>query len=269
MTALEPLATGLTFPEGPRWKDGKLWFSDFFSHAVYTVDLAGKMEKQFDVPGQPSGIGWLPCGDLLVVSMADQKVMRWDGQSLSVHADLARFARFHCNDMIVMSDGSAFVGNFGFDPHSEQPRDTNLIRIEADGTATIAAPNMAFPNGMVTLDDERILVVAESVSQCLSAFDIAQDGTLSGRRILARTPGCQPDGICLDGDGNILVTTMICNKLIKFAPDGRYLETLEFDVPTWACAVSDAGDVLLCTSHHAVIGDCQHERSGAIQKVSK
>jgi sugar lactone lactonase YvrE len=264
---LFPLTTGLTFPEGPRWRDGKLWFSDFYSHAVYTVDLTGDCRKMLDVPGQPSGLGWLPNGDLLVVSMTDQKLLRWDGASLSLHADLAPFARYHCNDMIVLGDGSAYVGNFGFDPHSETPRTTNLIQIAVDGTARIAAVDLAFPNGMVTLEEEQILVVAESVAGCLTAFDIAADGNLSNRRVLAETPDCQPDGICLDRDGSILVTTMVSNKLIKFAPDGRHIETLDFDVPLWACAVSNAGDILLCTSHHAAKDDCQRERSGAIQRV--
>lgn len=267
MTGLKALAAGLTFPEGPRWRDGRLWFSDFYSHGVYTVDLSGRLEKQFAVPGQPSGLGWLPGGDLLVVSMRDQNVMRWDGHTLTVYADLAQFARGNCNDMIVLSDGSAFVGNFGFDPHSEEPRLTNLVRVEADGRASIAATDMAFPNGMVTLADETILVVAESVGQCLTAFDIEPDGILSNRRILARTPGQQPDGICLDVDGSILVATMVGQRLIKFSPGGDHLDAIDFDVPVWACAVSDGGEILLCTSHHSVDADCRRERSGAIQRV--
>jgi sugar lactone lactonase YvrE len=267
MAGLEPLATGLTFPEGPRWRDGRLWFSDFYSHAVYTVDLTGRLEKQFDVPGQPSGLGWLPDGDVLVVSMRDQKVLRWDGHRLTTHAELSPFARDNCNDMIVLSDGSAFVGNFGFDPHNEEPRLTNLIRLEPEGRASIAATGMAFPNGMVTLANETILVVAESVAQCVTAFDIAPDGSLSNRRVLARTPGQQPDGICLNADSNILVATMVGQQLITFAPDGQELSALDFEVPIWACATSDSGDILLCTSHHSVGTDCQRERSGAIQRV--
>jgi sugar lactone lactonase YvrE len=264
---LEPLATGLTFPEGPRWRDGKLWFSDFYSHAVYTVDLAGHLEKQFDVPGQPSGLGWLPNGDLLVVSMRDQKVMRWNGLTLTVHADLAPFSRGNCNDMIVLSDGSAYVGNFGFDPYNEEPRLTNLVRVGADGRANIAATDMAFPNGMVTLADETKLVVAESVGQCITAFDLGPDGVLSNRRIFANTLGQQPDGICLDADGNILVATMVGQQLLTFSPKGNLLSTMDFDVPVWACAVCDSGDILVCTSHHSVSSDCQRERSGAIQRV--
>jgi sugar lactone lactonase YvrE len=268
MNALIPLSTGLTFPEGPRWRDGRLWFSDFYSHAVYAVDLAGRRDKVVDVPGQPSGLGWLPDGDLLVVSMVDQKVMRWNGTIFWVHADLAPFARFHCNDMIVLSSGRAYVGNFGFDPHSADPRTTNLICVEPDGSTRIAAADMAFPNGMVTLGEESVLVVAESVAQCLTAFDIAPDGRLANRRILAETPGHQPDGLCLDRHGNILVATMVTNMLLTIAPDGRHLATREFDVPVWACAVADSGEILLCTSHHAVAADCQRERSGAIQVVA-
>lgn len=267
MATLVPLTAGLTFPEGPRWRNGKLWFSDFYSHTVFTVDLAGNIEAIITVPEQPSGLGWLPNGDLLIVSMRDQKILRWDGIALSLHADLATLARHHCNDMIVLQSGRAYVGNFGFDPYKEAPQTTNLICVEPDGAARIAAKDMAFPNGMVTLNHETLLVVAESVSQCLTAFDIAPDGSLSGRRLFARTPQCQPDGICVDGDGNILVTTMTCNTLIKFAPDGAHLETLKFNVPVWACAATDGGDILLCTSTVSEIEDCQRERSGAIQKV--
>jgi sugar lactone lactonase YvrE len=267
MARLEFLTAGLTFPESPRWRDGKLWFSDFYSSAVYTVDLAGNCAKVFEVPSQPSGLGWLPDGSLLVVSMIDQQVLRWDGSASAPYADLAPLARFHCNDMFVLSDGSAYVGNFGFDPHSEEPRPTSLIRLAPNGTATIAASGMEFPNGMVTLSREKVLIVAESVAQALTAFDIAADGSLANRRLFAATPGCQPDGICIDGDGNILVTTMTSNQLIKFSQHGDHLETRSFDVPLWACAVSDAGEVLLCTSHHAVADDCRRERSGAIQRL--
>jgi sugar lactone lactonase YvrE len=267
MAALVPIITGLTFPEGPRWRAGRLWFSDFYSHAVYAADLAGDCKKIAEVSGQPSGLGWLPCGDLLIVSMRDQRVLRWDGCGLSIHADLSPFARDCCNDMIVLSSGCAYVGNFGFDPHSEASRTTSLIRVEPDGTASIAATDLAFPNGMATLNNEQVLVVAESVSQCLTAFDIGPDGTLSGRRVFADTAGCQPDGICADKAGNILVTTMTCNSLIKIAPDGTHLETLTFDAPTWACAMTDDSEVILCTSHHSSLDECQRERSGAIQRV--
>jgi hypothetical protein len=52
------LVGGLTFPEAPRWRDGKLWFSDFYSHRVLTVDLSGRLETIVEVPQRPSGLGW-------------------------------------------------------------------------------------------------------------------------------------------------------------------------------------------------------------------
>jgi sugar lactone lactonase YvrE len=268
MTSLTPLVTGLTFPESPRWHNGRLWFSDFYSHAVYATDLSGQCKKMLDVPAQPSGLGWLPDGDLLVVSMTDQKVLRWDGHETRIHADLSALTRFHCNDMIVLADGSAYVGNFGFNPASEEPRDTALIRLDPEGNASIAAEELAFPNGMALINDGQTLVVAESVAQCLTAFNIAGDGTLSNRRVFARTPECQPDGICIDAAGNILVTTMTCNKLVTYAPNGKHLKTLTCDVPLWAVTVADSGETLLCTSPHSAPDDCMTHKAGAIQLLS-
>jgi sugar lactone lactonase YvrE len=112
---LTPLVDGLGFPEGPRWHDGKVWFSDFGSRKVHTVGLDGTLSDVVGVPQSPSGLGWLPDGALLVVSMEDRKLMRFDGNELSVHADLSSFAKFQCNDMVVDAHGRAYVGNFGYD----------------------------------------------------------------------------------------------------------------------------------------------------------
>ena len=262
---VQVLAEGLTFPEGPRWRGGRLWFSEFYSHGVYSLDLGGGLRREFEVPGQPSGLGWLPDGDMLVVSMRDQWVMRWDGRALSLHADLSAFARGPCNDMIVTATGRAYVGNFGFDPASEAPRSTCLVAVEPDGRAWVAAEDLAFPNGMALLDGGARLVVAESVAECLTQFDIAGDGTLANRRPFAAIPGCQPDGICADHDGSVLVTTMTCDTLVRFSGAGEHLATHSFDTHLWACAVSDAGEVLLCTADHYIAEDCRRERSGKIQ----
>ncbi len=264
---LEPIVTGLTFPESPRWHEGRLWFSDFYSHAVFATDLHGVCEKILDVPAQPSGLGWLPGGDMLVVSMEDQRVLRLGPGGVTVHAELSPLVRDKCNDMIVLPDGSAFVGNFGFDPYAEEPRDTTLVRLAPDGTPSVAAEAMWFPNGMALADGGRTLLVAESVAQAITAFDLAADGTLSNRRVFARTPDCQPDGIALAPDGSLLVTTMTCERLVRFAANGRHLATYDLGVPVWACAVSDAGEIFVCTSAHAAKPDCQRERSGSVQRL--
>src|SRR5262245_8038771 len=129
------LLDGLAFPEGPRWHDGKLWFSDMHAHRVMTVDLAGKAETIVEVPNQPSGLGWLPDGRLLVVSMTDRRLLRLDAGRLVEAADLSRLATFHCNDMVVDAQGRAYVGNFGFDFQAQQPFvPAVLALVTPDGT---------------------------------------------------------------------------------------------------------------------------------------
>ena len=130
MNQIETLASGLCFGEGPRWHNGTLWFSDMHDLAVKTVDLDGRVERKVEVPGQPSGLGWLPDGTLLVVSMTDRRVLRFEYDRLVVHAELGDIATFHCNDMVVDADGRAYVGNFGFDLH----------QAEKTGDWSIAAP---------------------------------------------------------------------------------------------------------------------------------
>jgi sugar lactone lactonase YvrE len=160
------------------------------------------------------------------------------------------------------------VGNFGFDPLHEEPRPTTLIRVSPTGVTSVAAENIDFPNGMVLLNDERVLVVAESIGKRLTAFDVGAGGELSNQREIAGTGECLPDGICADLDGNLLVTTMTCNKLVKYSPSGEYLESWAVGVNVWAVACSDAGDILLCTSEHSHPKDCRQERSGKIQRLA-
>ena len=207
MHSTDVLLDGLAFPEGPRWHEDRLFFSDMHAHRVVAVDAGGNDETIVEVPNQPSGLGWLPGGDLLVVSMVDRKVLRLAGGTLAVHADLADLAPANCNDMVVDARGRAYVGNFGFDMYAGEPwRKTNIIAVDPDGNAWVAADEMSFPNGPVITPDGRTLIVGESSAARLTAFDIADDGSLSNRRVWAslREIGATPDGICLDADGRDL-----------------------------------------------------------------
>ena len=164
-------------------------------------------------PGQPSGLGWLPDGTLLVVSMTDRRVLRFEHDRLVVHAELGDIATFHCNDMVVDADGRAYVGNFGFDLH--QAENTGDWSITAPGDAwrwSIATArsrrrptDLSFPNGTVITPDGATLIVAESMGRQLTAFDRAADGTLSNRRVWADLGDRLPDGICLDAEGAVWV----------------------------------------------------------------
>ena len=268
MPGLETLVSGLCFPEGLRWHEGQLWFSDFYQQAVFAVAPGMTCKRIVDVPMQPSGLGWLPDGDLLVVSMKNQHLLRWDGEHVSLHADLSGLARFHCNDMVTLASGHAYVGCFGFDPWHEPRAPAPLIHVAPDGRASIAVAAMDFPNGLTTLDDERILIVAESTAKCLAAFDIGVDGQLNNRRLFAATPGVQPDGICIDAKGNIRVTTMTGNRLLTFSPLGELLDDTDVGVPVWSVACGHDGALYLATSPHFSEADCRKHRSGAIQRLS-
>ena len=242
MSKLEVLASGLCFAEGPRWHGGKLWFSDMYDHAVKTVDLRGNVEVMVEVAGQPSGLGWLPDGQLLIVSMIDRRVVRLEIDRLVVHAELHDVAAFHCNDMVVDAEGRAYVGNFGFDLHAaetardfSQARATTLALVQPDGTVTVAADDLRFPNGTVITPDGRTLIVAESMARRLTAFDRATDGTLSKRRVWADLGDRIPDGICLDAQGAVWVANAGGPECVRVAEGGQILEVIVTDDPCFAC----------------------------------
>ena len=174
MAEFTTLIDGLSFTECPRWRDGRLYLSDFYTHRVLAVALDGSAETIAEIPNQPSGLGFMPDGALLIVSMRDRKLLRrnTDG-TLVEHADLFALAPWHLNDMVVDGDGRAWVGNFGFDLMSGAPATTTvLIQVEPDGTASVAADGLGFPNGMVLTPDGSTLIVAESMMNRLSAFDV-------------------------------------------------------------------------------------------------
>jgi sugar lactone lactonase YvrE len=217
----EVLVDGLTFPEAPRWRDGKLWLSDFYSHRVLSVDLAGRIETVVEVPQRPSGLGWAPDGTLLVVSMLDRRLLRVDAGKTRVVADLSALATGPCNDMVVDAAGRAYVGNFGFDRHRGEPeRATCIARVDPDGRVTRAADDLHFPNGTVITPDGRTLIVAETLAHRLTAFDVAPDGALSGRRVLATIDGCFPDGICLDAENAVWVADARRPRVVRIRADG-------------------------------------------------
>lgn len=252
MAALEVLVDGLMFPEGPRWHGGRLWFSDFYSHRVLAVGLDGVLEEQAKVPAQPSGLGWLPDGRLLVVSMLDRQVLRREADGALVpHADLSALATGPCNDMVVDGSGTAWVGNFGFDRHAgESERPTVLCRVAPDGEVSVAADDVFFPNGSVVTPDGRTLVVAETWRQRLTAWDLTDEGTLANRRVWAATAPHWPDGICLDAEGAIWVADPRGNVVARVHQGGE----ISARVPTgdrgaFACMLGgeDRRTLFVCT----------------------
>ena len=241
------LAEGIYFGEGPRWRDGRLWFSDFYAHAVKSVSPAGDLRTEFEIDDQPSGLGWAPDGSLLVVSMVKRQVLRRtpDGK-ISLHADLSGIASFHCNDMVVDAHGRAYVGNFGFNLDAEltargpqsviadHPTAT-LAMVTPDGKVHAAAPAMHFPNGSVITPDGKTLIVAETLGSVLTAFDVAADGSLANRRVWAPTGARIPDGIALDEAGRIWIANPLAPECVLFAEGGAVVEVIDTGQPCYAC----------------------------------
>ena len=237
MSSVELLIDGLDFGEGPRWRDGVLWYSDFFQHRVYTVSLDGKRETVLDLGDeQPSGLGWLPDGDLLVVGMLDRKLFRYNGNQTTVHADLSDIATWHCNDMVVSKSGVAYVGNFGYDYGSGgAPVMANLAAVYDDGTKKVAATGLNFPNGSVITQDEKTLILGETFSCQYTAFSIESDGTLSDSRIWAEMPGRLPDGCALDSENAIWFADAFSSQVVRVIEGGEITDVIDLPQRTFAC----------------------------------
>ena len=249
---MRTIAEGYSFTEGPRWHEGRLYFSDFYTHRVLAVDGEGRVEVIATVPGQPSGLGWLPDGRMLVVSMLDRKLLRQEGDGRLVeHADLSKIATYHCNDMVVDTQGRAYVGNFGSDIESGNKLvKANLAFVDTDGSVSVAAEDLAFPNGAVITPNGKTLIIGESFGRCLTAFDIADDGGLSNRRVWANLHPHIPDGICLDAEGAIWLADPANNCVVRVAEGGDVLQKIEMGNGTFACMLGgeDRKTLFVCTA---------------------
>jgi len=221
----EVVVDGLAFGEGPRWRDGRLWFSDMHDHLVKTYTPgASEVESVVAVPGSPSGLGWDGDGRLLIVSMDDRRLLRFDGDALAEVADLSGYTDQPINDMVVSATGTAYIGSFGFDLHGgESPRPTVMLAVDvATGAHRVAADELRFPNGMVITPDGSTLIVGESFGACLTAFTIERDGALGGRREWAALPGgAIPDGICLDAEGCVWASSPVTSEFVRVREGGE------------------------------------------------
>ena len=233
----ELVVDGIDFGEGPRWHLGRLWFSDFYQGTISSVGHDRKRRVEVEWDGRPSGLGWLPDGRLLFVSMLDRRVMRRETDGTIVeHADLDGIATGHCNDMVVGLQGNAYVGNFGFDfENGEAPAAATLAIVWADGTVTAAADDLLFPNGSVITDDGSTLIVGESMGARYSAFTITRDRGLTDRRIWAEVPGMAPDGCTIDAEGAIWFADAFGKQVVRVREGGEITDQVPTSDDVYAC----------------------------------
>ena len=270
---------GLTFGEGPRWHNGKFYFSDFYSHRVFSLDMEGNSELIVEVPNQPSGLGWLLDGTMLIVSMKDRKLLSYKNNTLKEVADLSLLAGFHCNDMVVDDQGNAYIGNFGFNTYSgEEVKPANLILVRPGETPCVAADDLLFPNGTVITPDGKTLIVGETYAARLTAFDVNPDATLSNRRVWADLSLSVddgdvpvPDGMCLDAEGAIWVASPTTAEVIRVKEGGEILDRVLVSTNAYACMLGgdDLRTLFICTSNASGVDPeaALREKSGKIEVV--
>jgi sugar lactone lactonase YvrE len=265
---LTTLFEGGAYFECPRWREGRWWASDFYRHTVFNYDADGREEAVLEVEGQPSGLGWMPNGDLLVVSMKDRRLLRRSADGTAyVHSDLSELTTGHLNDMVVDREGRAYVGNFGFDlMGGGHPATAAVVRVDPDGQSVTAAEDLWFPNGSV-ISDDGTLIVAETLAARLTAFTIQPDGTLSDRRVWAQIdpspePGdtatmlgavtFAPDGCALDAEGHMWVANALGGPLSRVAPGGQIVDEIPLPagLAVFACGLGgeDGRTLLACAA---------------------
>jgi sugar lactone lactonase YvrE len=244
MADITPLVTGRSFLEGPRWHDGALYLSDMHGDAVLRVTENGDVSVVVEVE-QPSGLGWLPDGSLLISAMTRRCVMRYDGNDLTVHADLSELSDHEINDMCVDQHGHAFVGQFGYDLRGGgSPAPAALLRVDPDGSAHEVAPDLRMANGMVITADQ------------------------SNRRIWAELPDA-PDGIGIDDDDGVWVAGVVADRFARVVEGGKVTHTIETPGRhPIACAVGGADGHTLFMLTATTLGErdkSQAEMSAAIE----
>jgi sugar lactone lactonase YvrE len=268
MRQFKVLVDNLCFGEGPRWHDGKLYFSDMHAHTVNRMDPEGRVEVVAEVAESPSGLGWLPDGRMLVVSMHDRRLLRMEAGGLKLHADLKSLASSHCNDMVVDAGGRAYVGNFGYDFFvGEKEKAAEVIMVDASGAARVVAQDMMFPNGSVIPPGGKTLIVGESGARRLTEFDIGADGSLSNRRVWAELGESMPDGIALDAEGAIWVAAPFTHELLRVKHGGEVTERIKREQMPIACALGGPSrrTLFLLSSETVRPDECRQKRSARIE----
>jgi sugar lactone lactonase YvrE len=273
--SIDIVAGGLHMPECPRWHDEHLWFSDMRGHTVYRIDDGHvSVVHRFPAGEEPAGLGWLPNGDLLVAGMANRVIYRISDGRAAVHADVKPLAPHQINDMVVTSDGIAFVTQLGFDLDAPQPipQPTIVIRVDPDGTVGTAAGDLMVPNGIAVDDTESTIVVAESGAGRLTSY-AHRDGVLFDRTtepLPATTafPFCAPDGICLDEQGGRWVADSI-NKRVFRVLDGAITDEHHLDQFVLACVLGDHDrrSLYVCVTDAWHKSDMTDEPTGRILRI--
>jgi sugar lactone lactonase YvrE len=274
MSEITVLLDGLLLPECPRWHDDRLWFSDMHDGRVWAMTEAGQTEPMVRVVDQPGGLGFLPDGRLLVVSMLGHALLRLDDDGLTEVVDLERFSLHPWNDLAVTADGRAYIGNYGYDvERGDEPAGARMVCVEPDGEAWVVAEQLLFPNGAVVHPGDgttEVLLVGETFGQRISAYDIEGDGSLSNPRVWADLRPNVPDGMCLDASGAVWVADPVFNGVMRVEEGQGVVQWVSTgEQSAYGCALggSDGRTLYVCTGRSTNPAKTGDLRSGRIEAV--
>ena len=231
---------GLAFGESLRWHDGRVWVADWAQGQVWSCTAEGGDRRlEASVESFPLCFDHDAGGGLLLLDGAHGQVLRREPDGALVRtAGLGELATTPWNEIVARPQGGCFVDNIGFDFPEGEFSPGLVAHVAVDGSARVVAEGLAFPNGMALVDGGATLLVAESYAECVTAFDVADDGALTGRRVWAATPGDHPDGICADAEGALWVADVGREHCLRVAEGGEVLATVDFDRGAFSCTLS-------------------------------
>ena len=261
MCEIKLLMEGIVLGECPRWHDGRLWFADWGAREMIAVDMDGKHEVIDRVDALPFSFDWQPDGRQLVI--ADKTLWRRDKNGVRTRwVELAEHGEMGWNEIVTDGRGNTYLNNVNFKFPGGEFRPGHAALVRPDGSVEIVAEGLAFPNGMAVTPDNKTLIIGESFSTTLGAFDIAADGTLSNRRVWAKLPG-GPDGITMDADG--MVWSSAGNSCVRVKDGGQIVETIALDRFCFAAMLGgDDGRTLFMVCNEWTGSTANLERTGRI-----
>jgi len=265
---------GFSFPEGLRWRDSMVWFSDMHTGDVYSLDPdLGSLEKRLVVEDQPSGMGWLPDGSMLLSLMLRRHVLRvFPDGSTAVHADLSALTEHPINELVVDAAGHGYLGTFGYNIYAGDPLvQASVYRVDIDGSVTLAADAFDFPNGSVILPGTNTLVIAHSFRPELTGFEIEPNGTLVKRHVWALLPqGTTADGLAVDSVGRVWVSSILTHEFLRISAGGEISARVHTPGRLAVDCVVDgrSDDILYISTSNSIHPSETTVRLGSIQRVA-
>lgn len=272
MTLLKPrlIASNFKFLEAPKWQGERLWVSDVFDHKVHALSEEGDIKLTLGIVNRPSGLGFLSDGSLIIVSAKDSKLLRYRNGQLDEYADLSYHAKGWLNDFAVDAVDRIYVGDFGYDFVSGEPRKTtSLHRVDPNGSITEVARDVDFPNGSVFINGGKTLLVAETWEGRITAFNVDSRGALSGRRVFAELGNRQPDGICADVGDAVWAGIYNTGEFVRVKDGGEVTHRVQFAGSGISCTIGGPdGHTLFLTAYLGTEADmAAGKRASAIYAV--